>query len=201
MLPPSSSGPTIKGAFMKDARNWARTAYGADAYQSALAKLSDAERAVVHGLILPGAWYPLAVWDRFLDAMRAEAAARKGDSEFVFDMRNMREAGGSIVVKSVYKVLLHLVGPTTALDRGIQIFNRAFSEGRCELVENVRGRAVARYLDGSAALLNNLSHHLPTAMVWLLEQSGATDAAPTITRRDVIGGKLVFEVSVTYRAG
>ena len=37
----------IRGAFMKDARNWARTAYGAEAYQSALGRLSNAERELV----------------------------------------------------------------------------------------------------------------------------------------------------------
>jgi hypothetical protein len=190
----------IKGAFMKDARNWARTAYGPEAYQSALAKLSDADRTLVNGLIVPGAWYPIAGWDRFLDAMRAEAATRNGESEFVFNMRNMREAGGSIVVKSIYKVLLHLIGPTTAVEKAVQIYNRAYNGGRCEIVENVRGSAVVRYLDGSPALLNNLSNHLPTAIVWVLEQNGAHDVAPKITRSDVIGGKLVFEVSVTYRA-
>ena len=196
----TDAGPKIKGAFMKDARNWARTAYGADAYQSALAKLSEPERELVNGLILPGAWYPIAGWDRFLDAMRAEASARKGDSERVFDMRNMREAGGSIVVKSIYKILLNLVGPTSAIDKAVQIYNRAYSEGRCEIIENVRGRAVVRYVDATPALLKNLSHHLPTAMVWVLEQSGAQEATPTITRNDVAGGTLVFEVSVTYRA-
>ena len=188
----------IKGAFMKDARNWTRTAYGAEAYRSALAKLSDSERAMVDGLILPGEWYPLAGWDRFLDAMRAEAA-RKGESASVFDMRNMREAGGSLVVKSIYKILLNLVGAPTALERAVQIYNRAYSEGRCEIVENALGRAVVRYVDGTPALLDNLSHHLPTAMVWVLEQNGAKDVAATITRRDVAAGKLSFEVTVTYR--
>jgi hypothetical protein len=198
-MPPTDE-TMIKGAFMKDARNWARTAYGTDAYQSALAKLSETERALINGIIVPGGWYPIAGWDRFLDAMRAEAAARKGDSAFVFDMRNMREAGGSVVVKSIYKVLLHLIGPTTAIEKAVQIYNRAYNGGRCEIVANERGRAVVRYLDGSPALLNNLSHHLPTAMVWVLEQNGAHDAAAKITRSDVIDGKLVFEVSVTYRA-
>jgi hypothetical protein len=197
---PAATVPLIKGAFMKDARNWARTAYGADAYQSALAKLSTEERELVNGLIVPAAWYPIAGWDRFLDAMRAEAAARRGESAFVFDLRNMREAGGSMVVKSIYKVLLHMVSPTTAVERAVQIYNRAYNGGRCEIVENVRGRAVVRYLDGSPALLNNLSHHLPTALVWVLEQGGAHDVAPQITRNDVVDGKLVFEVSVSYRA-
>jgi hypothetical protein len=199
MPSPTDTVAQIKGAFMKDARNWARTAYGADAYQSALTKLSDAERSLINGIIVPGGWYPIAAWDRFLDAMRAEAA-RKGDSAFVFDMRNMREAGGSVVVKSIYKVLLHLIGPTTAIEKAVQIYNRAYNSGRCEIVENVRGSAVVRFLDGSPGLLSNLSHHLPTAMVWVLEQNGAHDAAAKITRSDVIDGKLVFEVAVSYRA-
>ena len=199
--PPTDTGPMIRGAFVKDARNWARTAYGSEAYERALAKLPEADRAVIGGLILPSGWYPLGAWDRFLDAMRAEASARAGDTEFTFDMRNMREAGGSVVVKTVYKVILSLVGATTAIDRAAQLFNRAFSEGRCEVVENTRGRAVVRYVDGSPALRNNLSHHLPTALVWVLEQNGARDAEAKITRNDVVDRKLVFEVAVTYRTG
>ena len=70
MPTPSDTGPKIKGAFMKDARNWARTAYGADAYQSALAKISDADRTLVNGIIVPGGWYPIAGWDRFLARVR-----------------------------------------------------------------------------------------------------------------------------------
>ena len=200
MTPPTNTDPMIRGAFMKDARNWARTAYGAEAYQSALARLSAADRELIDGLILPGSWYPIAGWDRFLDAMRAEAIARKSESDLVFDMRNMREAGGSIVVKTIYKVLLSLVGATTAVDRAVQIYNRAYSEGRCEVVENVHGRAVVRYVDGSPAFRNNVSHHLPTAIVWVLEQNGARNAAAKITHNDVVNGKLVFEVTVTYRA-
>jgi hypothetical protein len=188
----------IRGAFMKDARNWCRTAYGADAYQTALSKLGDADRTIIDGLILPGSWYPIAVWDRFLDAMRGEAAARRGESEFTFDLRNMREAGGSIVVKTVYKMLLSLVGATTAIDRTVQIFNRAFNEGQAEVVENVRGRAVVRYRDASPAFLDNLSHHLPTALVWVLEMNGARDVSVRITRNDVIDGKLAFDVTATY---
>ncbi len=190
-------GAMIRGAFMKDARNWTRTAYGSDAYQRALATLSDEDRAIVDGLILPGAWYPIATWDRFLDAMRAEAS-RRGDSETTFDMRNMREAGGSIVVKTVYKVLLSLVGTTTAVDRAMQIFNRAYNQGRVEIVENVRGRAVVRYRDGGEAFRSNLSHHMPTAMLWVLEQNGAREPVARITRSDVVDGKLTFEVTVTY---
>jgi hypothetical protein len=191
----------IRGAFMKDARNWSRTAYGPDAYQSALAKLSESERAMVDGMILSGNWYPIAIWDRFLDAMRKEAAARRGESELAFDMRNMREAGGSVLVKTVYKVVLSLVGATTAIERAVTIYNRAYSEGRCEIVENVRGRALVRYVGGSPALRDNLVHHLPTSILWVLEQNGARNADVRVMRSDAVDGKLIFEVAVSYAAG
>ena len=105
--------------------------------------------------------------------LRASARARRDR------VRNMREAGGSIVVKSIYKVLLNLIGPTTAIDRAVQIYNRAYSEGRCEIIENARGRAVVRYVDGRPS-------------------SGCSSRTARTTW--LVSGKLMFEVSVTYDA-
>jgi hypothetical protein len=44
----------IKGAVIKDPRDWMRTAYGADAYRAALEKLPEAERALIDGPLLAG---------------------------------------------------------------------------------------------------------------------------------------------------
>jgi hypothetical protein len=60
------------------------------------------------------------------------------------------------------------------------------------------GRAVVRYVGGGPALRNNLSHHLPTALLWVLEQNGAREAKAKVTRE--VDGKLIFEVTVTYGA-
>ena len=190
--------PKIKGAVIRDPRDWMRTAYGAEAYQAALAKLSAEERAFVEGPILAGAWYPLAAWDKFQAAMRAEALARTGDSELAFGMRNMREAG-SVIVRGIYKFLLGLLSPESALDKATIIYNRAYSEGRCEIVENVHGRGVVRYCDASPALRTNLRHNFLSGLMFVLELNGAKGVDGRITRDEIVDGKLVFEVSVSYQ--
>jgi hypothetical protein len=194
---PSDDGPKIKGAFIKDPRDWTRKAYGDEAYRSALSKLPENERAMVDGMVLAGSWYPIATWDRFLDAMRAEALARQGHSTFQFNMRNMREAGSSIV-RGIYKFLVGLLSPTTTIEKFAVLYGRVYSEGKCDVVENVPGRAVIRYSDCSSALRSNLTHNLPTGLIFALEMNGTPNANVVISRDDVVGGKLVFEVTATY---
>jgi hypothetical protein len=183
---------------VKDARDWARTAYGPEAYRRALWTLSADERALLDGPILAGAWYPLELWDRFLGAMRAEAH-EKGESEAQFDGRIMREAG-SVILKSLYKFILGLLSPKSVIDKVTLVWNRAYNEGRCEVVENVPGRGVLRYADASPAFRTSLIHHFGTAIVMVLEMNRAKDVEVHVSRDEVVKGKLVYEVTVTYRA-
>jgi hypothetical protein len=189
--------PRIKGAVIKDPRDWMRTAYGPDAYQAALAKLSASERAVIDGPILAGSWYPIEPWDRFQAAMRAEALARRGHNDLQFSMRNMREAG-SVIVRGVYKFVLGLLSTESAADKCVILYNRAYSEGRCEMVENTRGRAVLRYCDASPAFRTNLKHNFLSGVMFVLELNGAKGVDGRISRDETVDGKIVFEVMVTY---
>jgi hypothetical protein len=186
----------IKGAVIKAPRDWMRTAYGADAYQRALEKLTAEERAFVDGTILAGSFYPLAWWEKFHAAMR-EQARGQGDSDLHFNMRNMREAGSSIV-RGVYKFILGLMNPTSVLEKAALIFSRTYSEGRCEVVENGPGRAILRYYDCSAELRSNLTNNFPTSLVFVLELNGVKNPNASVSRNDVVDDKLVFEVTVTY---
>jgi hypothetical protein len=190
--------PKIKGAVIRDPRDWMRTAYGADAYSAALAKLTEAERAFVDGPILAGSWYPIEPWDRFQTAMRAEALARRGHNDVQFSMRNMREAG-SVIVRGIYKFVLGLLSAESAIDKSTIIYNRAYSEGRCEIVENARGRAVLRYCDASPAFRTNLKHNFLTGIMFILELNGVKGIDGRIARDEVVDGKLVFEIAVTYQ--
>ncbi len=189
--------PRIKGAVIKDPRDWMRTAYGPDAYQAALAKLSASERAVVDGPLLAGSWYPIEPWDRFQAAMRAEALARRGHNDLQFSMRNMREAG-SVIARGVYKFVLGLLSTESAADKCVILYNRAYSEGHCEMVENKRGRAVLRYCDASPAFRTNLKHNFLTGVMFVLELNGAKGVDGRISRDETVDGKIVFEVTVTY---
>jgi hypothetical protein len=188
----------IKGAVIKDPRDWMRTAYGPDAYQAALSKLSEADRAFVDGPILAGSWYPIEAWDRFQAAMRAEALARRGHNDLQFAMRNMREAG-SVIVRGIYKFLLGLVSPESAVGKFVVVYNRVYSEGHCEIVRNEPGQIVLRYCDASPVFRANLTHNFLSSAMFILELNGAKDVDGRISRDEVVAGKIVFEVTVTYR--
>jgi hypothetical protein len=194
---PSDSGPKIRGAMIKDARDWMRTAYGADAYKEALAALSVEERAIVDGPMLTSEWYPLPVWDKFQAAMREQAQARKGDSAFQFNMRNMREAG-SATVRRIYKFVLGFMNPQSVLEKGTIIYNRAYNEGRCEVVEKGPHRAVVRYGGASPAFRTSLVNNFPTGLLFLLELNGVKNIDAQISRDEVVDEKLVFEVTVVF---
>lgn len=198
MEPALNIGPSIKGAFIKDPRNWMRGAYGEEAYRSALAKLPADEQAMIDGLILPGSWYPIAVWDRFQEAMRGEALAREGQTAAVFNARNMREAGSSIV-RGVYKFVLALMSPESAIDKATMLYNRCYNEGSCEIPENGPGRAVARYKGCSPAFRTNLVNNFGPGFVFLLETSGLSNIEARTTRDEVVGGKLTYDVTLTYK--
>ncbi len=175
-----------------------RTAYGPEAYQGALAKLSDEDRAFVDGTILAGSFYPVEPWDRFQAAMRAEALERRGHDDLQFSMRNMREAGSKIV-KGIYKFLLGMLSPESAMGKFVVVYNRVYSDGHCELVSCDAGRVVLRYCDASPAFRTNLTHNFLASAMFILEMNGAKDIDGSITRDEVEDGKLCFEVTLTYR--
>jgi hypothetical protein len=191
--------PRIKGGIIKDPRDWMRTAYGPEAYESALSKLPAAEQLLVNGPILAGSWFPLPVWDRFQAAMREEARVRRGHSDMQFNARNMREAG-SRTIRTIYKFLLGLMSAKTAIGKAVILYNRVYSEGHFEVVENEVGRAVVRYRDASPAFRTNVTHNFPSGLMFLLEQGGAKRVDARISRDEIVGGKLLFEVTVTYAA-
>ncbi len=189
--------PKIKGAVIRDPRDWMRDAYGPEAYAAALSKLSAEDRAFADGPILASSFYPIEPWDRFQAAMRAEALARRGHNDLQFSMRNMREAGSKIV-KGIYKFLLGLLSPESALGKFAVVYNRVYNEGRCEIVSSERGHAVLRYCDASPVFRTNLTHNFLTSAIFILELNGAKNIDGRISRDEVVGGKLVFEVTVTY---
>ena len=189
--------PKIKGAVIKDPRDWMRTAYGPDAYQAALATLSPDDKKFVDGQILAGSFYPVEAWDRFQAAMRAEALERRGHNDLQFSMRNMREAGSKIV-KGIYKFLLGLMSPESAMTKFVTVYNRVYSEGHCELVKSEKGHVVLRYCDCSPVFRTNLTHNFLASAIFILEMNGAKGIDGRISRDEVEGGKLVFEVTLTY---
>jgi hypothetical protein len=189
--------PRIKGGVIKDPRDWMRTAYGPAAYKSALSKLTREEQTLIDGPILAGSWYPLAPWDKLHTAMMEEARAQQNHTANQFNMKKMREAG-SATLRGIYKFMLGLMSPESTVSKAVIIYNRAYSEGRCEIVTNVRGKVVLRFVDASPAFRTSLTNNLPSGIMFLLEMNGAKFVDGRISRDDVVNGKLIFEVTVTY---
>jgi hypothetical protein len=188
----------IKGAVIKAPRDWMRTAYGPEAYRSALSKLSEPERTFVDGTILAGSFYPIDGWDRFQAAMRAEALQRQGHNVVQFNMRNMREAGSSIV-RGIYKFLLGMMSAQSTLEKCVIVYNRTYNQGHCELVSNDKGRAVVRYCDASPALRTNLKNNFLPSLLFVMELNGAKGVDGHVSRDEIVDGKLVYEATLTYR--
>src|SRR4051812_45506241 len=160
----------LRGSVMNEARTWIREHYGEDLYKAALAALTPEERAIIDGGLFPSVFYPILAWDHFLDAARAEAHRRHGDSELQFDEGNMRGAG-SLILKVIYKFVFRVMKAESVLAKLPDVFGRLFNRGRIEIVENVAGRCVFRFTDIDTSFRSNLIHHLPTGTEYILEQT------------------------------
>jgi hypothetical protein len=193
-----NEGVKIKGAVIRDPRDWMRTAYGPNAYKSALSKLSREQQEIIDGPILAGSWYPIDAWDRFCTAMREEARTRQGHSDVQFNLRNMREAG-SATVRTVYKFLVGLMSARSVVEKAVVVLNRAYSEGQAEILSNEPGRAVVRYSNCRPDLRTNLSNNFGIAFIVVLEMNGAKGIEAQCTRDEVVDGKLIYEVTIAYR--
>jgi hypothetical protein len=194
-----SGDARIRGAFIKDQRDWLRTAYGSDAYKAALSKLSPAHRAVVHGTIRAEDLYPVQAWDSFQVHMRAEAQKRQGLGNHDFAMRCMREAGLTIVRPAV-RLLLALRSPERVVEKSVARCNRMYDQGHCEVVVNEGGRAVLRYCDCPPILRTSLRNGFLASLLFALELAGARALEGRVSRDDLVDGKLVFEIEVRYAA-
>jgi hypothetical protein len=190
----------VKGSVIKEARDWSRTAYGNEAYQAALNGLAPDARAWLDGDIYASSWYPLAAWEGFLAGMRQEAFKRAGENAEVFDRRRMSETG-SAILRGVYRFVLGLMSPVSVVEKATVVYNRAYNQGRCQIMENVPGRAVIRFVDVEALpeIRSSLNGNFPQGFAFVLGLHGAKDVKSSVTRDEVVvDGKLVFETTISY---
>ena len=192
-------GPQIRGSVIKPVRAWVKATYGESVYQAGLAALEEDERVLIMGSILPSSTYPLLSWDKFLAGVRIAVKAKTGESEAVFDMRNMRESAAG-VLQSLFGFVLGLMSPVSAVPKVSAVFNRVYSVGKCQVVENGPGRAVLRFVDADPLMKENLSHHFPAGIALILELNGAKDIHSVVSKMGEVTGRLFVEATVTYKA-
>jgi hypothetical protein len=127
----------LKGSAYHSTLAFIDAQFGEDARQRVLRRLSDEDRALVGGIMLPIQWYPLAPFPRLLRAMEDELG--KGDLALVTD----RGAWAAVHdMNTVHKVLLKLVTPSWLIEKGMRLWPSFHSSGRWEVARV--GDAAAR---------------------------------------------------------
>ncbi len=154
----------LKGSAYHSTLKFIEAHFGAGAKERVIARLSDEDRALVGGIMLPIHWYPLEPFPRLLRAMEEELG--RGDLSLVTD----RGAWAAIHdMKTVHKVLLRLVTPSWLIEKGTRLWPSFHTSGRWEVTRE--GQSAAR------AVLHDL---------------GVTDAAMCATLKGWLIGLLTL---------
>ena len=108
----------------------------------------------------------------------------------------MREAGSKIV-KGVSETLLGMMSPESAMGKFVLVFNRVYSDGHCasELRAEARRPALLRR---QPRVSNEPHAQLPQQRDVHPRDERAKGIDGRISRDEVVDGKLLFEVTVTY---
>jgi hypothetical protein len=174
-------------------------AYGREAYEAALATLTDAEREIITGPVLAASWYPIVTWMKFVDAMYKEVHARTGETVAQFDRRNLREAG-SQTVKTVYSMFLGIMSAQRVLSKVPGFYSRLISDGKFDITRNDPGIAIITCTEGPIEALANVRRFYPAGAELMLEMNGARDVRTRVLKEVIRDGKFDLEIEITYRS-
>lgn len=132
----------LKGSAYHSTLAFIEAGFGADAKLRVLSRLSDEDRALLGGIVLPIQWYPLEPFPRLLRAMEAELG--RGDLQVVTE----RGAWAAIHdMKTVHKVLLKLVTPNWLIEKGMRLWPNFHTSGRWDVVRQGPSQARAELHD------------------------------------------------------
>jgi hypothetical protein len=186
----------IRGASIASIIRWYREAYGDATFARTVDRLPAADRPHLRKMLLSAGWCPLAVWDRFLAACRAEVKASFGESEETFDYRNIHEGGGRML--AVYKLVLSWFKPTAALSRLPALISLIFDQGGVEILANEPGRCRFRCA-GPEEMYAHINRYGIAGVVFLLELVGAKDIRAEILSNRVDQVSYEIDALLTYR--
>ncbi len=113
-----------KGSIFVHLQKFVRTRCGGQAWSDLLERSGPEDQKVLGGLVIVGGWYPVAAWNRALDAFLPANYERPDDG--------MRELAGYIAdadLNRVYKMILSMGSPEFLMKRTGSLWNRYFDEG------------------------------------------------------------------------
>lgn len=117
----------LKGSAYLSTLAFIDSQFGPGARERVLARLSDEDRALFDGLMLPIRWYPLAPFPRLLRAMEAEFG--RGDLTLVTERGSWAAIHD---MKTVHKVLLKLVNTNWVIEKAMRLWPNFHTSGRWE---------------------------------------------------------------------
>lgn len=118
----------LKGAAYASTLAFIDARFGKDARPRVLDKLTDGDRGLVGGLILPIGWYPLAPFPRFLRVMDRELG--RGDLELATERGTWAAIHD---MKTTHKLLLKFASPQWVIEKGTSIWKNFHDTGRWEV--------------------------------------------------------------------
>jgi hypothetical protein len=119
--------PQLKGSAYLSTLAFIDGQSGAATRERVLARLQSDDRALLSGMLLPIAWYPLAPFPRLLRAMEAEL----GRGDFALITERGRWAAVHDMT-TVHKLLLKLVNTQWLVEKGMRLWPNFHSTGRWE---------------------------------------------------------------------
>lgn len=184
-----------KGSLLIHTRDYVAKNGGPGAWDRIVEKASAADAAVLRGIFLAGAWYPIGVINRAVDAY-CRALPQPDET-----MRKLSAYIADTDLGSVYKMVLRLGSPEFLVKRTGSLWNRYFDVG--DLTPHEIGRAhwqlrLAMPLEDDRA--PNRLFCGPGCPAWIemgLRLTGAENARVTHVgcRFDRVGGHCTYDVT------
>jgi hypothetical protein len=107
-----------KGILLVSARDYVRTREGVAAWNDVANTLNDHDRALLGSLVLAGSWYPVAVWNRLVEAIQ-----QRYDARYVLRLaRYIADNDLSLV----FRIALKLGSPEFVIKRFGYVFKQYF---------------------------------------------------------------------------
>lgn len=119
--------PQLKGSAYLSTLAFLDTQLGAGAKERVLARLSDEDRALVGGLMLPIQWYPLAPFPRLLRALEDEYG--RGDFALVTERGRWAAIHD---MRTVHKLLLKVLSTQWVIEKSMRLWTNFHTTGRWE---------------------------------------------------------------------
>lgn len=129
----------VKGNALSNVQRYVELSHGSEEFQKLIADLPEDERAIFGGIVLPGSWYPVGVWNRLLERLIDGLGGEDPQS-----FRPVAEFIAEHDLTMIFKVLFKVATPAMIVQRTPSLWERYFDMGTVVPSEEAPTRYVVR---------------------------------------------------------